>query len=296
MLDPAPIKRVSTAVEVEPSLVDVTYRVEIDGYDIAISLGTHASPGFSVEGAAIGGLITVSTTVPTREHIDAGASAMMTAALRMSDALRISKPSIGLVGQPPEFVSFVTREPPDTNWGSFNHWPPARPWYVYPTIKAEDVVEALQRDLTLVDRLLAQATYWAAHASGNDPYTAVLLAAIACESHAKAVFSEALASRGEQPLSELLLARSDLIAPRALELYGPVALAIIGKSLKNENRKLYNDLQRLFELRNKVAHTGAFVPQQKGDDPNADALAAVRTARQAVAWLSDAAAAPSISE
>lgn len=284
-LDPAPVKRISTAVEVEPTLVDVTHRVHIDEFEVAITLQTLASANFSVEGAAIGGLIVVSTVVPTRDHIDSGASAMMTAALRMSDALRAAKPSIGLVGQPPEFVSFAVRDLPDGRWGSYNHWPPSRPWYIYPTATEETVVRALQRDLTLVERLLAQATYWAAHAAGNDPYTAVLLAAIACESHAKSVFAESLAARGEQALSALLLARSDLVAPRAADLYSEVALSIVGKSLKVDDRSAYNRLQKLFELRNKVAHTGSFGVRSPRADPNSEALQAVVSARRAVAWL-----------
>ncbi|MFG6444729.1 hypothetical protein ACFXQA_05590 [Microbacterium sp. P07] len=281
-LDPVPIKRISTSAPVEPALTNKLHRVSIDGFEIMLALADATSMSFSVEGAAVAGLITVATEASDRAGIDRAARAMMTAAMRFSDAIRSAKPNVGLVGQPPEFVSFAVRER-GGEWGSYNHWPPASPWYVYETIKAADVEDALQQDLGLVDRLLAQATYWAAHAAGSDPSTALLLAAIASESHAKRTFHSVLEARGEGALGELLL--TNVLSSRAFELYGPIAQAVVGRHLKTDHPLLYKGVGRLFELRNKVAHTGALDADTTRETAAADALSAVRSARGATRWL-----------
>lgn len=281
-LDPVPNKRVSTSAPVERALTEKVYQVSIAGFEVSMQLADVTSALFSVEGAALAGNVTVTTNVSTKAQIEPAAAAMMTAATRLSDAIRSAKPSVGLVGQPPEFVSFAVRENGGA-WRSYNHWPPSRPWYVYDTISAAQVELALQHDLGLTERLLAQATFWAAHAAGDDPSSAVLLAAIGCESHAKRVFHDALQTRGEGPLGELLL--TNTLSSRAFELYGPIAAAVVGRSLKADQPSTYRHLTRLFELRNKVAHTGGFDAKVEPGHAPAVALTAVRAARQAAAWL-----------
>jgi hypothetical protein len=281
-LDPVPNKRVSAAAPVERALTEKVHEISIAGFDISVALADATSARFSVEGAALAGYITVTTTVSTQVEIEPAATAMITAATRLSDAIRSAKPSVGLVGQPPDFVSFAVREN-DGVWSSYNHWPPARTWYVYDIIKADQVELALQHDLSLTDRLLAQATYWAFHAAGDDPSSAVLLAAIACESHAKRVFHHALQARGELLLGELLL--TNALASRAFELYGPIAAAVLGRSLKVDHPSTYQQLRSLFELRNQVAHTGSMAAKVPPNDARAVAFTAVRAARHAAAWL-----------
>jgi hypothetical protein len=283
-LDPAPIKRTSTRGYIEMALTGHEHAVTIDGYDIRISIASGNTATSYIEGGTYAGLITVLSTTESENDIDSTAEAMMVAATRVSDAIRVKQPNVGLVGQPPEFVSFAVRKDGGT-WGSYNYWPPSRPWYINQVVEADFVVTALERDLGLTDRLLAQATFWSLHAAASNPQTAVLLAAIACESHAKSTFQTVLSGEGNGGIGEVMFDKTPPTTFSAADLYSRVALAIVGQSLKDADKSTFRALEKLFQLRNKVAHTGELGAALNRADSLELAQNAVRAARKSVYWL-----------
>lgn len=287
VLDPAPIKRISTAGHIEVALTEMTHAVEVGGHSVHLSIASGSTPESYIEGGTYVGLITVQATANADTDIDEVAQAMMTAATRMSDAIRSRQPNVGLVGQPPEFISFAVRKEGGA-WGSYNYWPPRRPWYVYDVIDTDYVVSALTDDLGLTERLLAQAVFWSFHAEGSDPQTAVLLAAIACESHAKSTFQAVLDTRSNGLLGDVLFGKIPPSTFSSSDLYHRVAIAMVGQSLKDAEPGTYKSLVKLFELRNKVAHTGRLESGPSTAESLKLAQTSVRAAHSAVAWLRSA--------
>ncbi|MFW0772244.1 hypothetical protein ACLRGI_03655 [Paenarthrobacter nitroguajacolicus] len=284
VLDPAPTKHIGTSGYIEVALTEMTHEVDVGGHAVHLSIASGNTAMSSTEGGTFVGLITVLATADDDTQIDEVAQAMMTAATRLSDAIRSRQPNVGLVGQPPEFVSFAVRKEGGT-WGSYNYWPPTRPWYVNDVLETDYVVSALKDDLGLTDRLLAQAAFWSFHAEGSDPQTAVLLAAIACESHAKSTFHAIFESRNDGLLGDVLFGKIPPSTFSSSDLYHRVAIAIVGHSLKDIEPATYKGLVRLFELRNKVAHTGRLEPGLDAAESLRLAQASVRDAYAAVAWL-----------
>jgi hypothetical protein len=272
---------------IEVALTEMTHAVDVDGHYILLSIANGNTDTSYIEGGTYAGHITVLANATEETQIDEVAQAMMTAATRLSDAIRSRQPNVGLVGQPPEFVSFQVRKEGGT-WGSYNYWPPIRTWYVNPVLDTDYVVSALAEDLGLTERLLAQATFWSFHAEGSDPQTAVLLAAIACESHAKSTFQVILDRRSDGLLGDVLFGKIPPSTFSSADLYHRVAIAMVGHSLKDAQPTTYKGLVKLFELRNKVAHTGRFPPETSAAESLKLAQTSVRAARKAVAWLRSA--------
>jgi hypothetical protein len=115
--------------------------------------------------------------------------------------------------------------------------------------------------------------------SGHDQMRAVLSAAVAVEIEVKRVLRE------ESP--EVLHAFIDvaLNSPRdfsfaAAGLFDKPMKAAIGRSLKEDDKPTYVNVNVLFETRNRIAHRGE---QPKPDE----ARAVVKAAEAALAWLSE---------
>lgn len=265
----------------------MTHAVDVGGHNILLSIASGNTATSYIEGGTYAGLITVLATANADTQIDEVAQAMMTAATRLSDAIRSRQPNVGLVGQPPEFVSFAIRKEGGT-WGSYNYWPPSRPWYVNDVMETDYVVSVLTDGLGLTERLLAQAVFWSFHAEGSDPQTAVLLAAIACESHAKAAFQAILDRRSDGLLGDVLFGKNPPSTFSSSDLYHRVAIAMVGHSLKDAEPATYKSLVKLFELRNKVAHTGRLESGSSAAESLELAQTSVRAAYAAVAWLRSA--------
>ena len=102
---------------------------------------------------------------------------------------------------------------------------------------------------------------------------AVLLAAIACEVKAKYTLESRTSSTRRVLLAELLENSRG-----AARLFAGIAKGAVGCSLSEDDPQLYQRLDGLFRLRNRIAHR-AEVP------PTEDALDAVRAAHGAFQWL-----------
>jgi hypothetical protein len=122
------------------------------------------------------------------------------------------------------------------------------------------------------EMLLADALH---HASVVDPQPqrAVLLAAIACETKIKSVLQNRV-SPEKAGLAELLVAR-----PRsAAALFSEILKAAVGPSLKASRPDLARRIECLFQVRNRVAHSGEVPTLHEAD-------AAVSAAREVFEWL-----------
>jgi hypothetical protein len=64
----------------------------------------------------------------------------------------------------------------------------------------------------------------------------------------------------------------------AAALFDKATDAVLGRSLRNEQRTIYNDVDRLFQVRNRIAHRGE-IPSAK------EARDLVENARVAFVWL-----------
>lgn len=102
---------------------------------------------------------------------------------------------------------------------------------------------------------LCDAEYAASRGSDPNLRYAVLLAAIACEIKVKDAIT-ALASPEQQSLVNLLLESPRDWTMTAVSLFGKGLKAICGKSLRDEDRSLYNEIDLLFQDRNRIAHRG----------------------------------------
>ena len=282
-VDPAPDKRMLRQFQIARGLVDKPLTVEIDGYQIRASIGraAYSTTSDDVE-SAWGGLITVETTAANA--LKGGVSnALLTAANRISDAIRAAYPNAGLVGQPPLPVSYETR----IAGGAWKAWPfsintPDQALILREPVTAERVEVALQHDVSLTEKLLGQATYWAMHADTLDPESAVLFAAIAAETHAKRTFTDSLAKADYSKIADMLFG----VRPRAIDLYDVVARSIVGKSYRTEQPKAFTALRRLFELRNDVAHGGLITRSSSREHAIDEARRGTIAATWATSWLS----------
>lgn len=127
-------------------------------------------------------------------------------------------------------------------------------------ISAEDhariisqVTEGVQPQLA--ETFLSDARYTAYNFEHANLRQAVLLAAIACEIKVKEVITT-LASSEQAPLVSLLLENPRDWSMGAATLFDKGMNAVCGRSLRDENRNLYKEIDLLFQDRNKIAHKG----------------------------------------
>ncbi|GAA0970765.1 hypothetical protein GCM10009555_020220 [Acrocarpospora macrocephala] len=107
---------------------------------------------------------------------------------------------------------------------------------------------------SLADTLLADAGY--ANSRVHPDYRiCVLLAAVACEVKIKDTL-QVLARPEQKDLVDLILDKPRDVSIAASFLFDSGLKAVCGRSMKEENRGLWKDVDKLFQVRNKVAHVG----------------------------------------
>jgi hypothetical protein len=215
------------------------------------------------------------------ETFQSAVGALRAAATRLSDSIRIIQPSVGIAGECPELLTMTAH---DAQTKDEIIVPVARkPGYGhivgYPALTIEKAKATLEYGPSPTKSLLAQASYLSRSTADPQPGLAVLLAAVACEAHAKEILLE-LAEPAARPLLDTLLHRPRIFQEPAAELFGHVAKAVIGKSLQEENKDLWKNLTEIFQLRNKMAHMADRPPVGRVRE-------LVVAATQAIAWLDD---------
>src|SRR5205085_911666 len=85
-------------------------------------------------------------------------------------------------------------------------------------------------------------------------------------------------------LLDLVTGKSREFASASVLLYDVPCRAVLGRSLKVDDRPLYNLVKHLFEERNSIAHTGHVRPE-----PGRDISGEIAAARRAHEWLDECA-------
>jgi hypothetical protein len=178
-------------------------------------------------------------------------------ATRLSDALRFAHPPTGLAGNAPETIKLTAIDvesqeevvvPVPRN--------PSHPMIVgLPAAGAEIVERVLAGQLQVPETLLAQAAYWIRSTPDPKHGLGVVLVAMACETKVRQVLSEAVSDEME-PLLIVLFERHNIFQTSAKELFGYIADAVLGRSIRADDNKLFSQVGKLFDLRNKMAHRG----------------------------------------
>ena len=140
-----------------------------------------------------------------------------------------------------------------------------------PRLTRDVAVLALRDGVSPTRAVLSQARYLTLPTNSPQPGLAVLLAAVAAETHAKRALRLCL------PSARALKTLQDQ-AGTALALYGEIALQVIGRSLEVEEPVVWGELAQLFTARNKMAHHLA-------TPAHLDARRMVVAAMQAMDWL-----------
>jgi hypothetical protein len=205
--------------------------------------------------------------------------AMFTAAARLSDSIRLIQPSVGLPGETPETLSCVAIDP-ETEVEIAIPVPIKKGIGLvvgYPPLTLERAQQVLRDGPDAISSLLAQAKYLVRSVRDPQPGLAILLAAVACEARVKEVLLER-ASPATKPLLDTLLRKPRIFQEPALELFGEVSKAVLGKSLREDDRPLWKKIDELFQARNKMAHVADRPPLEKARE-------LVFAANDAMEWL-----------
>ena len=122
------------------------------------------------------------------------------------------------------------------------------------------VVDAVRRGdrPTLARQLLADSAFYLEEAIPADYPRAVITAAIACEVRIKEFLREHAGSEESRGLVDILLARPRDFSVALLALFDRPAKVVAGRSLREENKTLYNQVDKLIQTRNAIAHRGEF--------------------------------------
>jgi hypothetical protein len=184
------------------------------------------------------------------------------AATRLTDGIRLSQPHSGLAGDLPVAQSLsavilasgqALPRPVPLN--------PGHPGALgYPPFDSATVERALSGGIRTPELLLAQASYWATWTQNPKPGLAVMLTAMACESRIRQVLVERVNSEAA-PLLKVLLDKPQVFQSPAHDLFDHVAKAVLGRSLREDNPVVWAQLRKVFQLRNKMAHSGIEPPQ-----------------------------------
>lgn len=145
---------------------------------------------------------------------------------------------------------------------------------------AQAVADAVARgtDKPLAEELIADARYLAFIRKPPDLRIAVLFAAIACEAKIKQVLGEIACSEARSVLDIILGNPRDVTVAVVTHL-DKTALAVAGRSLRNENQELWRRAEKLFSLRNALAHGKRAQPSEP------DMHEAVKTAVAVFEWI-----------
>lgn len=153
----------------------------------------------------------------------------------------------------------------------------------------EEIVERVNRgdEAPVAETLLADAEHYARHAV-HDFRRAVLMAAIACEVKVKAVL-RSRATDAQRSLVDFALENPrEITITAAGGLFDKLMLATLRRSLRQDDRQLFRDIEALYTVRNRIAH-GGLMPDE------AEAGRVVRAARRCFVWL-DSLPQPSVPE
>jgi hypothetical protein len=272
---------------IEPGLADFPLRHTFNGFEVEMRFPKNTYP-LPVQGYPMPAYFTarvIFTVVDDTQSSDylstfrSAVDALLTAATRLSDSIRIIQPHVGLPGESPEVLACVAS---DRATGEEVTIPvPIREGIGivvgYPALSVEMAQQVLQDGPDTTSYLLAQASYLVRSVPDPQPGLAVLLAAVACEAHVKEVLLER-AESATKPLLDTLLRKPRIFQEPALELFGEVARAVLGKSLRDDDRALWKKIDELFQARNKMAHVA--------DRPSLEkARELVIAANQAMKWV-----------
>jgi hypothetical protein len=192
------------------------------------------------------------------------------------------QPWLGLHGEMPQIVGrpMLYDEdldvPVPVDWS----WWPSGAWVIPDTVLCPEDLQSMGRRIagnlypSLPSTILADAQYLM---SGPNGARAVLTAAIALEVKVKDVLRRA-ASPPADKVIEVLLNNPRDWSMAAASLFDKPMEAVTGRSLRKENKDLYKTTERLFTVRNGVAHRGeAPTPYEE--------IALVEGAVEVMAWL-----------
>lgn len=184
-------------------------------------------------------------------ELKAAIAAIRFAAARLSDALRVEQPSVGMVGNIPKMLLLTAM---DVTQGLKLTVPePLNPGYPIivglPALTVDAATSALDDGVSPARALLSQARYLTQSTDSPQPGMAILLAAVAAETYAKETLKSC-----RPPGSTPSLRALQQLHGAAVDLYGPVAKAVIGRSLEDDDPALWSDLRSLFNARNRMAH------------------------------------------
>ena len=143
----------------------------------------------------------------------------------------------------------------------------------------EEIIERVNRgaEAPVAETLLADAEYYGRYAV-RDFRRAVLMAAIACEVKVKAILRD-LATAAQRPLVDFALENPrEITITAAGGLFDKLMLATLGRSLRQDDRQLFRDIEALYTVRNRIAH-GGLMPDE------AETGRVVRAARRCFTWL-----------
>jgi hypothetical protein len=132
-------------------------------------------------------------------------------------------------------------------------------------------------EIPIADSLIADARYLVLIRPPN-PQLAVLLAAVGLEVAVKSTLRSKVDTT-KLALLDYILANPRDVSQQAQALFGRTMDTAIGRSLETDNKPLFKRVGKLFEWRNKVAHTGSQVPFEEAKD-------LAEAAREVLAWLS----------
>ena len=103
------------------------------------------------------------------------------------------------------------------------------------------------------------------------------MAAIACEVKVKATLRDR-ASEAQRPLLDFALDHPhEITVSAAGGLFNSLMLATLGRSLSRDDNRLFRDIERLYTVRNAIAHHGRM--------PDEADVGRVRAARRCFIWL-----------
>lgn len=257
--------------QIEPAAAAQPFTTRVGAFDVVLAfprfdgqLPAEGYVGWSGDASAPAALSpayftarTVFTMAPSLdEHVvqselKTAIAAIRFATARLSDALRVEQPSVGMVGNVPKMLSLTATD--ITEDLKLTVPEPLNPGYPIvvglPSLTVDAITGALRNGVSPARALLSQARYLTLSTNSPQPGMAVLLAAVAAETYAKESFSSGRPSGSSPSLRSL-----QRNYPTAVELYGPVAKALIGRSLEVDDPALWLELGLLFNARNKMAH------------------------------------------
>jgi hypothetical protein len=181
---------------------------------------------------------------------------LRTGANRLTNALRFAHPPTGLAGNGPQAKRMTARDADGQELKPGVPLNPSQPMIVGLPVADRAIVErGLAGAIDVPEILLAQAAYWIRSVPDPKLGLGVVLLAMACETKARRTLANA-APADTEPLLTVLFERGYIFQQSAHELYGHVAKAVLGRSLREDNSRLFGQVGKLFELRNKMAHRG----------------------------------------